>query len=81
MHFLNLLRPSLSNVSGFNESWYWVQTNDKILRKIGLEWDSIVPTPKSIESDSFIESQKKSIAIEAIEKRQMGNHLLIHLWY
>lgn len=67
----NLLRPSLSNVSGFNESWYWVQTNDKILRKIGLEWDSIVPTPKSIESDSFIESQKKYV-IEAIRKGLNG---------
>lgn len=67
----NLLRPSLSNINGFNESWYWVEANDKILRKIGLEWDSIIPTPKSIESISFIDCQKKHV-IEAITKALNG---------
>ena len=57
----NLMRPALSNVKGFNESWYCVQANEIILKRMGLEWDSIVPTPKSIESKSFIDSQKKNV--------------------
>lgn len=57
----NLLRPSLSNIKGFNESWHWVQTNDLILKRVGLAWDSVVPTNKCIESKSFIETQKKNV--------------------
>ena len=58
----NLLRPSLTNIRGFNESWHWVQTNDLILERMGLTWDSIVPTTKCIESQSFVDSQKKYVA-------------------
>ena len=55
----NLLRASLTNIRGFNESWHWVHTNDLILKRMGLTWDSIVPTTKCIESQSFVDSQKK----------------------
>ena len=58
----NLLRPSLTNIRGFNESWHWVQANDLILERMGLTWDSIVPTTKCIESQSFVDSQKKYVA-------------------
>jgi hypothetical protein len=63
----DLLRPSLSNIRGFNESWHWVRINDLILKRMGLTWDSIVPTSKCIESQSFIDSQKKYVTKAFLE--------------
>ena len=77
----DLLRPSLSNIKGFNESWHWVRTNDLILKRMGLTWDSIVPTTKCIESDSFLDSQKKYVTKAFLEgfpqKEGLGGPLLI----
>ena len=61
----DLLRPSLTNTKGFYESWHWVNANDKILKVIGLKWDSVTPTPKAIETGSFIKS-KKDLVIQSI---------------
>lgn len=68
-----LLRPSLTNQKGFYESWYWVNANDNILGDIGLRWDSIIPTPKIIECNSFINS-KKNLIIESIRKGFSGQY-------
>ena len=51
----NLLRPSLTNTRGFNESWHWISANEEILKKMNLTWDSPLPSSPIIESNSFIE--------------------------
>ena len=62
-----LLRRSLTNTKGFYESWHWVNANDQILKDIDLRWDSTVPSPKFIETESFIRS-KKGLIIKSIRK-------------
>ena len=62
----NLLRPSLTNKRGFNESWHWVLANEELLKKMQLTWDSPLPSSQIIESKSFIE-KNTDFVIESLK--------------